>query len=156
MKNKVYITIASIVLILLQLTFCEYIKVCGIKPNLVLIFIVALGFYASRGELFFGGVFIGLLQDVLLSKSIGMFLMINVLFCMIIENCEKYSFNFLKVFAFSLLYDSLIVLFFHFPVTLKELAFVFCKLLVGGALYNIICFTIVFFVVKRKRKIRNL
>lgn len=156
MKNKIYIAIASIILVLLQLTFCEYIKVCGIKPNLVLVFIIALGFYASRGELFFCGVFMGLLQDVLLSKSIGMFLMINILFCIIIENCGKYGFDFLKVFVFSLLYDGLIFLFFHFPVTLKELVFVFYKFLVGGALYNIICFTIVFFVVKKKRKIRNL
>ena len=156
MKNKIYITIASVILILMQMTFCNWIKVYGIKPNLVLVFIIILGFYGKKSELFFCGVFCGLLQDILLSKSIGVYLFINLLFCMIIENIRRHEFSFLKVFVFSLVYDGLVFMFCSFPSTLKELLFVFYRLIFCGALYNTICFAIVFAIMNRKRKIGNL
>ena len=81
MKNKVYITIVSIVLILMQMTVLEYVKISNVKPNLMLVLIVILGFLGSKdSDLFFGGILCGVLQDVLSSKIIGIYLMINILF----------------------------------------------------------------------------
>ena len=156
MKNKIYIMVASIVLILLQVTFCEYVKIYGIKPNLVVVFIITLGFYCGTGELFFGGILCGILQDILLSKSIGVYFVINLLLCTVIEHSGRYSIDFLKFFVFSLLYDGLVLLFCAFPGTFGEFLFVLNRLLFGGALYNTVCFIIVLAIVKRKRKIRGL
>ena len=80
MKNKVYITIISIILILLQVTALECVKISNVKPNLMLVLIVILGVLANKeSDLFFGGILCGVLQDVISSKIIGAYLIINIL-----------------------------------------------------------------------------
>ena len=91
MKSKIGIIIVSIVLILLQMTVLRYLAVGDIKPDIMLSFIVFLGIYASESDLFFGGVLSGILQDMTLSKNIGIYLIINLFFCSILSKMKKSS-----------------------------------------------------------------
>lgn len=158
MKNKVYITIVSIVLILMQMTVLEYVKISNVKPNLMLVLIVILGFLGSKdSDLFFGGILCGVLQDVLSSKIIGIYLMINILFCVAISYIKTriYRQGFMVFatgcFFASLLYEGLVWIVCAFPTTLGQIVFVSKNLLLKGAIYNTVCAIIVFLIAKKKQ-----
>ena len=158
MKNKIYIALISIMLMLLQITLVDCIKICNVKPNLMLVFMIILSFYAKKSDLFFGGILCGVLQDIVASKSVGLYVLINLLICMILENNKKDDFvtGVFRAFVYSLLYSGLVFLFCFFPVTIREFLFMCRGLFLYSAIYNTVCFIIVFTLVKKKRKIRIL
>lgn len=157
MKNKVSITLVLVLLISLQMTVLCSVKVCNVKPNVLLIFMLFLGVCASRGDLFFGGVLAGVMQDFLSSKVIGMYLIANVLFCVIMYSIRRRSYRkdflvFLFVaFVSFLLYDSVAYFLTSFPRTFDELFFVFENYLLIGTVYNTVCACVVFAIMKRKK-----
>ena len=158
MRNKIYITIVSIVLILLQVTVLEDIKISNIKPNLILVLIVVLNLLNDKeSDLFFSGILCGILQDIVSSKIIGFYLIINLLFCVLIsymrDRMHRDSFIMFVVLVFgeSLLYDSLVWIMCCFPTTLREIAFVSKNILLKCAIYNTVCAIIVFLVAKKKQ-----
>ena len=124
----------------------------------MLVLIVILGVFASKeSDMFFAGIVCGVLQDVLSSKIIGVYLIINILFCVIIsyvrDKIEKDNFIMFTglVFVESLLYDGLVWVMCSFPTTLKEIVFVSKNFLLKGAIYNTVCAIIVFLVAKKKQ-----
>ena len=158
MKNKVCITIVSVFLILLQMTVLEYVKISNVKPNLMLIFIVVLSLLGSKdSDLFFGGILCGVLQDILSSKILGVYLIINILFCAFVSYIRgrMYRQSFITfiglVFGASLLYDGLGYIMCCFPTTLKEVVFVSKNFLLKGAIYNTICAIVIFLLAKKKQ-----
>lgn len=159
MRNKVCIALTLIILISLQMTFGEYIKICNVKPNIMLVFTLLLSIYAMRNDLFFGGVVSGLLKDFLSSRVIGMYLITDILLCMIMYSLRRRSFRkdffiFVPVaFIAFFLYDSVAYFLTAFPRSLEELFFVFSNYLLVGALYNTICAGVVFLIMKNRKKI---
>lgn len=157
MKNKIYITLVLVILISLQMTVLSSVRVCNVKPNMLLIFMFFLGIYASLGDLFFGGVLSGMMQDFLSSKVIGMYLIVNILFCVIMYSVRRRSYrrDFLVfavvAFVSFFLYDSVAYFLTSFPPTFEELFFVFKNYVLIGALYNTIFAGIIFVIMKRKK-----
>ncbi|MBP5426913.1 MAG: rod shape-determining protein MreD [Clostridiales bacterium] len=156
MKNKLYIILILVLSIALQMTLIEGIRIANVKPNIVLIFVLFLGVCATGSDLFFGGILAGVMQDLLSSKIIGMYLITNILFCMIMYTVRKRSYRkdfliFLFVaFISFLLYDSTAYLLTSFPETLGELFFVLKNFILVGAMYNTACAILIFGLAKKK------
>lgn len=156
MKNKICITIVSIVLVLLQVTVFEYFKISDIKPDIILIFMVLLGLYGKVSDLFFCGIICGILQDMTLSKTVGVYLIINLIFCFILSErknkFERKSFVSLlgASFMYFLIYSAISFIICSFPRTLNELVFVMKNYVAFGAVYNTACSCIIFAILKIK------
>lgn len=139
------------------MTALDSIEVYGVKPDLMLIFVLFLGIYATAGDLFFGGVLSGVMQDFMSSRTVGMYLIANILFCVIMYSIRRRSYrrDFL-VFIFvtfisCFLYGGVTYLLTSFPRTFDECFFVFENYIPVGALYSTVCAGGVFAIIKRKK-----
>lgn len=154
MKNKICITIVSIIIILLQVTVLEYLKISDISPNLILIFMLLLSIIGGKSDLYYGGVLCGILQDMTLSKTIGVHLMINLIFCSILYRIKKSSSDdgFVSFLAMSfiacLVYDSISFFICAFPKSIKEIVFVYRNFIFVGAIYNTVCLCVLYIILK--------
>lgn len=79
MKTKALIYALCIsIIVLLQSTVFNYIEVFGIKPNLVIVFIVAVSLLRGSGEGMTVGFFAGLSQDLLFGRTIGLYALLGL------------------------------------------------------------------------------
>lgn len=63
--------IVSSIIFIFQSTLCEYIAIAGVKPNLMLIFIVSIAFLQGGSAGLVSGIIMGLLQDCYFGRVIG-------------------------------------------------------------------------------------
>ncbi|WP_300409978.1 rod shape-determining protein MreD [Lagierella sp.] len=86
--NKVKIVIVVIINLLLQTVLFNRIKIIGVNPNLTIPIVVALslGFGAYVGG--FSGLFIGLLEDILFARVLGVRALIYFIVGFLIGNSE--------------------------------------------------------------------
>ena len=157
MRNKLIITLILVLLISIQMTFGEYMKIYNVKSDMMLVFTLFLCVYATRSDLFFCGVVSGVLRDLLSSKVVGMYLITEILLCTSMYSFRRRSFRkdffvFVPVsFVAFFLHDSIAYLLTSFSHDYKELFFGFRDYVLIGALCNTICAIVVFLVRKRKK-----
>lgn len=86
--NKVKIAIVVILNLLLQTVLFNRIKILGVNPNLTIPIVVALalGFGAYTGG--FSGLFIGLLEDILFARVLGVKALVYFVIGFLIGNSE--------------------------------------------------------------------
>lgn len=70
MRYISYLIISTLIFIF-QSTLCNYIAIAGVKPNLMLIFIVTIAFFKGSSEGLLVGIIMGLLQDCYFGHVIG-------------------------------------------------------------------------------------
>lgn len=70
MRYIFYLVISTIIFIF-QSTLCQYIAIAGVKPNLMLIFVVSIAFLRGNTEGMLTGVIMGLLHDCYFGQVIG-------------------------------------------------------------------------------------
>ena len=70
MKYIIY-TVISTLIFIFQTTLCQYIKIAGVIPNIMLLFIVSFAFFNGESEGLFIGVLMGLMQDSFFGHLIG-------------------------------------------------------------------------------------
>lgn len=156
MKNKIGIAIASIALILLQMTVLGYLKINDIKPDFMVIFIVFLSLFAKSSDLFFGGILCGILQDMTLSKTIGLYFIVNLIFCCILSKIKNNSRReslvtcIIGSLVAFLIYNIIGLVVCAFPTSFRELIYVLKNYVLVGAAYNTVCASIVFIMLKIK------
>ncbi len=66
----VYLLISTLIFVF-QSTLCEYIKIAGVKPNIMLIFVVSAAFLKGSGSGLLIGIIMGLLHDCYFGQTIG-------------------------------------------------------------------------------------
>jgi rod shape-determining protein MreD len=104
MRKKIIINAVSIfILILVQTTILDYIKIKGIKPNLILIYIICMSILeGSKGGAVIGFL-AGLLQDVVSGKILGLYSLFSMYLGAIVGFASKklYKDNILVVVVFT-------------------------------------------------------
>lgn len=70
MRYIFYLVISTIIFIF-QSTLCQYIAISGVKPNLMLIFVVSIAFLRGKSEGLLTGIIMGLLHDCYFGQVIG-------------------------------------------------------------------------------------
>ncbi len=143
MKKKIFWIGLSILLIaLLQSTVMEYIVIYGVKPNLLLVFIVSAALLKGNFEGAVIGFFCGLTQDILGGKVIGFYAMLGLYTGLVVGSLNKrlYRENILVVlfftFASTVVYEWLVYflnIFYKAPV---DLVFAFKSVILPEAVYN--------------------
>lgn len=90
MKAKIIILSASIFfIILIQSTVLEYAQIYGVKPNLLLIFIVAVALLKGNIEGATIGFFCGLVQDMAAGKVIGFYTLLGLYLGLAVGSVNK-------------------------------------------------------------------
>lgn len=92
------------VITLLQSTLLGYAAVCGVIPNLLLVFVVIMAFFRGSIEGACIGFFCGLAQDLATGKILGFYTLIGLYTCFIVGSLNKrlYRENLLVVVFFTL------------------------------------------------------
>ncbi|NLC69586.1 MAG: rod shape-determining protein MreD [Clostridiaceae bacterium] len=104
MRKKIIFNVASIfILILVQTTILDYIKIKGIKPNLVLIYVICMSILEGSKEGAVIGFFSGLLQDIVSGKILGLYSLFSMYLGAIVGFASKklYKDNILVVVVFT-------------------------------------------------------
>lgn len=115
MKLKAFIyTICIFFIILLQSTVLDYIKILNVKPNLLLVFVVAVAFLQGNVEGTVVGFFAGLSQDIVSGKLIGLYALLCLYLGLAVGSVNKrlYRDNLLIVifftFASTVIYEAVV------------------------------------------------
>lgn len=104
MRIKILIYALCILLImLLQSTVFNYIEILGVKPNLVIVFIVSVALLRGNVEGMAVGFFTGISQDLLFGRAIGLYALLGLYLGLIIGSVNKrlYRENFLVIIFFT-------------------------------------------------------
>ncbi len=143
MKFRVLFSALGILLIvIIQTTLIDYIKVYNIKPNLIFIFIVCIALLRGNIEGAATGFFAGLLNDIVCGKMLGFYALLGLYLGLIIGSVNKrmYRENILVVVFFtfisSIVYESIV---FFLGVFLKgqwALVYPFKGIILAEAVYN--------------------
>lgn len=96
-------SLVIILLILLQTTLLEYIKIFDVKPNLLMIFIVSIALIKGNVEGAVVGFFCGLSQDMVSGRLIGVYALLGMYLGMIVGSLNKrlYRENILVIVFFT-------------------------------------------------------
>jgi rod shape-determining protein MreD len=104
MKLKILIyTLIIFLIVILQSTLLDYIKIYYIKPNLLIVFIISVALLRGNIEGSIIGFFIGLSQDLISGKVLGFYTILGLYLGLIIGSVNKrlYRENFLVVIFFT-------------------------------------------------------
>lgn len=152
------ILIEFIIIAVIQTNFFDYIRINGIEPNLILVFIVCFSIF---GDVYYGafiGAVGGMVQDIVMGRSLGGYTLMGMLLGLIIGISKK---RFVKeslvvamgfVFVFSILYESAMFLFFLIPSGETDFIYAFTKTILPEALYNMILAVVVFPIILETEK----
>ena len=110
--------VTGLIIYFLQVNVFSVLTIAGIKPNLLIIYILCIGLYASSLYGIGLGVFFGLLLDLIFGKVIGIS---AIMFCIvgylgsyflssIILNFDAEYFAFLKMLILEIIYNVLLVI----------------------------------------------
>ncbi|HHW48984.1 MAG TPA: rod shape-determining protein MreD [Clostridiaceae bacterium] len=115
MRHKVIVyTICIFFIITLQSTVLDYIRVLNVKPNLLLVFVVAVAFLQGNVEGAVVGFFAGLSQDIVSGKLIGFYALLGLYLGLAVGSVNKrlYRDNLLIIvfftFVSTILYEAVV------------------------------------------------
>ncbi len=75
-KEKVLLTFIIFLAALIQSTFLDYLRIEGIKPDILLCLVIFIGLYAEKSFSLKAGLFAGVLKDVLSGGVLGLNILI--------------------------------------------------------------------------------
>ena len=75
-KEKVLLTFIIFLAALIQSTFLDYLRIEGIKPDILLCLVIFIGLYAEKSFSLKAGLFAGVLKDVLSGGIFGLNILI--------------------------------------------------------------------------------
>ncbi|HEX3028351.1 MAG TPA: rod shape-determining protein MreD [Clostridia bacterium] len=104
MKIKILVyTVCIFVIVLLQSTILDYIKIFNIKPDLSVIFVVSVALLRGNVEGAVVGFFCGLLHDMVTGRILGFYALLGMYLGLIIGSVNKrlYRENFLVIIFFT-------------------------------------------------------
>lgn len=138
-----------IISFIIQISFIPFIEIKGIKPDLLLIFVIIL---CLQRERFWGtlvGFFVGLIQDFFSTGFLGVFALVKTFSAFLVRTISEGSFKkggayfATLVFFISLIHD-LLVNWISVWGTGTSLAFVIVRNVIPGALYTTLLAIIVY------------
>lgn len=143
MKKRIVIyTFLIFIIVLLQSTMLDYVKIYHIKPNLLIIFIISVALLRGNIEGSIIGFFIGLSQDIISGKLLGFYTLLGLYLGLIIGSVNKrlYRENFLVVIFFtfisSITYEMVVYFLSTFLKGNIDFYYPFKNIVLPEALYN--------------------
>ena len=146
MKIKVLIyAVCIFLLVLLQSTLLNYIRIYDVKPNLLLVFVICVALLQGNVEGSIIGFLTGLTQDMLFGRILGFYAILGLYTGLIIGSFNKrlYRDNFFVVtfftFVVSLVYEELVYLLNTIKPVLDgnaDLLFALKNVVLPEAIYN--------------------
>lgn len=140
-KVSVYI-LSVIVIVLLQTTVVEYIKIKNVKPNFVLVYTVCASILEGSVGGGLIGLFAGLVQDILAGKIFGFYGLLGMYLGVIagMSNRRLYKENILVVIFFTffltLIYEYTVYILGNFGQKATSIFYIFKNILFIEAIYN--------------------
>ncbi len=143
MKYRILATSALVLTVaFVQSSFCEYIEILSIRPNLFIVLMVIVALLRNQIESAVTGLFLGLTLDILMGKSIGWYGILLFLMSLPISaiNEKIYRDKFLVLFTFTFCSTLIIELLFYLIIFMFKdyngLPFVFSRIILPESLYN--------------------
>jgi rod shape-determining protein MreD len=141
--------------ILVQATLAEYIRIYGVKPNILLVFIISVALLRGNVEGAVVGFFTGLSQDMLSGKILGFYSLLGLYLGTIIGSVNKrlYRDNFAVIVFFTfistVIYEWLVYFLNTFMRNQIDLIYPFTHVILPEAIYNSVISILVYAVVLR-------
>lgn len=156
MKSKILIySVVVFILLLIQSTILNYIRIYNVKPNLILVFIIAVSLLRGSLEGAVLGFFAGLAQDMLSGKAIGIYALLGMYAGLISGSVNKrlYRENILVcvffTFIISIVYEFIIFM----PTAIfngyENIPYVLKRIILPEAIYNS-AFSVIIFILAVK------
>lgn len=148
--GNLFLAIFILLAILLQTTFFDYIKILGVKPDLILVIAVI---YALHNKEKRGGVFglsVGLVQDIIIGSYIGMNGLTKGVTSYIVCHMEQkiYKENIIipifTVFGASVFHDTLIFILMSLFNIKASLSTAFLGIILPTAIYNCLLVPVIY------------
>lgn len=164
MRLKIlHYTICIYLVVLIQATLADYIKIYGVKPNIVLVFVVSVALLRGNMEGAVIGFFTGLAQDMLSGKILGFYCLLGLYLGAIIGSVNKrlYRENFVVVVFFTFIstvvYEWLVYFLSTFMQNQIDLLYPFRSVIFHEAIYNSIMSILVYiFVMKLNVRLNDI
>ncbi len=154
MKVKIFLyAICIFVLVIIQSTFLEYIKIYNIKPNLLIVFVIAVALLRGNVEGAVVGLILGLLQDVISGRVIGFYGLLGMYLGVIIGSVNKrlYRENFFVIIFFtlaaSITYESIVFILTVFLKYNADILYSFRTFILPEAVYNSVLSVFIYIIV---------
>ena len=154
MRTKILIyTICIYVFTVLQSTILDYIKIFNIKPNLLIILIIAVALLRGNVEGAVVGFFTGLAQDIASGKVIGYYALLGMYLGLLVGSVNKrlYRENLFVIIFFtfvaSIVYESAVFFLSIYLHGHRDLFFPFRYIILPEAIYNCIFSVFMFILV---------
>ena len=151
---NIILVIAFIIIYLLQVNIFSYFKIAGVMPNLLIIFILFIGLFASKGLGVTYGIIVGIFMDLSIGKRIGisgiMMGIVGLLGGILDKNFSKESkiTIIIMVILTTIIYEVGAYIFGYFMYSYDIKFFAFIKILLIESLYNIILTIILYPMIK--------
>ncbi len=142
MLNYVFTTLILIINFIFQTTVLQHFSIMGIVPNTSLIILVIYGLLKGKYNGAFVGLVLGLLQDILFSKVIGVNALIYFLIGYVVGLLDDKVFKenlvlpFLTILASTFVYHVLYYLFMVFLSKDVNIIIIMKDVLIGEMIYN--------------------
>lgn len=164
MRRKILLYGVSIyIVVLLQATLVDYIKIFSIKPNLLLVFTVSIALLRGNVEGAIIGFFTGLSQDMLTGKFLGFYSLLGMYLGAIIGSVNKrlYRENYVVIIFFTfvstIIYEWLVYFLSTFMQNQIDLLYPFKSVIFYEAIYNSFISVLVYmFVMKLNDKLNSI
>jgi rod shape-determining protein MreD len=164
MKLKLFIySVFIFIITILQCTVLDYVKIYNVKPNLMIIFIVAVALLRGNVEGSVIGFILGLLQDAVSGKILGFYSLLGLYLGLLVGSVNRrlYRENFLVIIFFtfvsSVAYESTV--YFLTRVIKGKIDYIhaFSAVILPEAIYNsVVSVFIYILVVKMSHKFEEL
>jgi rod shape-determining protein MreD len=156
MRTKILIyTICILLLLILQSTLLEYVKIYNVKPNLMIVFVISVALLGGDIEGSAVGFFTGLALDMMFGKLLGFYTLLGFYLGLIVGSVNKrlYRENFLVVvfftFVSTVIYESAIYILTTFMSGNIDLLFPLTRKILPEALYNSLASILIYALVIR-------
>lgn len=160
MRRKILIyTLVLYVVLILQSTLINYFEIFGVKPNIVLVFIICVAMIRGGSEAAVVGLVAGLFQDILTATTLGGYAFLGLIVGAVLGGYNKrfYKDNIFMSIVFSfvitLVYESMIFI----PAIIKgeylEFLGIFRDGILREAVYNIVICVPIFIIVLKVSKL---
>jgi len=159
MRFKVVIyTVCIFLIIVLQTTVLEYIKILNIKPNLPVVLVVVVAFLQGNVEGAIVGFFAGLAQDIVSGKIIGFYALLGLYLGLAVGSVNKrlYRDNLLIVIFFTfistILYEAIVFFIISFNSIIKGNTYFLYALrgvVLPEAIYNSVMSVFIYLIIRK-------
>lgn len=146
-------SIIALLSYILQATLFDFIQIYGIKPNLLIVTIIAFALIRGKEEGAIYGLMSGLLFDIMAGKAIGLFAILGMYLGIIIGMLNKniYKENYLIPALITaggtFVYELLFYLFSFFSVTQDQFLWFIIGYIVPETIYNTLISIFIYFVI---------